>query len=275
MALTSTFPIIPAETREAAARVFLPKNIYLQIGNRIGQIFDPVDLVKLDPYKRYNAQRLCRLALITAFQFAENLSDGNAAKALRSRVDWMYALHLPLNYPEFQPYTFCAFRQEIMTNPDAECEFLKLLDSLKEEGLFNSTKFWASANTEALAIVCNLTRLDMIRTSMQASLETLSAIAPEWLRMIMPAHWYKRYDHTASDHPVSCRITTQQLMAQELGRDMLYLLEAVEHLEDREINQNPEIVHLRDVWHQQFTYQHAQPQWRKDGCLHCGSEKFI
>ena len=91
----------------------------------------------------------------------------------------------------------------------------------------------------------------------------------------MPAHWYKRYDRSVSEHPVSCRITTQQLMAQELGRDMLYLLEAIERLENREINQNPEIIHLRDVWHQQFTYQLGQPQWRKDSCLHCNIEKII
>ena len=135
----TAFPAVPSETRKAAGRVFLPKNIYLQIGDRIGNIFEPVNLVQMDPLKRYNGDRLCRLALITAFQFAENLSDGNAAKALRSRIDWMYALHLPLNYPEFQPYTFCDFRLELMTHSDAECEFLKLLDSLNAEGLFNNT----------------------------------------------------------------------------------------------------------------------------------------
>ncbi len=272
MVLTMSLPPIPVDTKQAALRSFQSRNIYLQIGDHANEIFAALDVCALDPYKQYSAERLCRLALITSFQFAENLSDGGATKAIRSRLDWMYALHLPLNYPEFQPYTMCAFRQGLISNSDAHCEFVNLLDSLKEEGLFNHSKYWPSANAEALTVVCNLTRLEMIRSSIQASLEVLSAMAPEWLRMIMPAHWYKRYERSANDHPVSCRVSTQQLMAQELGRDMIYLLEAIDRMGDPGINQLPETIHLRDVWHQQYTYQQGQPQWRKESCMPCSTE---
>ena len=272
MSLAITLPPVPLETRKAATRVFQPRNIYLQIGDQIDQVFAAIDLCELDPFKQYSIDRLCRLALITAFQFAENLSDGGAAKAVRSRLDWMYALHLPLNYPEFQPYTLCSFRQGLLSHSDAQCVFVNLLDKLKEEGLFNNSKYWPSANSEALTVVCNLSRLEAIRTSIQASLEVLSAVAPEWLRTITPAHWYKRYERSVNNHPVSCRVSTQQLMAQELGRDVIYLLEAIDRLEDREINQLPEIIHLRDVWRQQFTYQLGQPQWRKESCMPCNTE---
>ncbi len=272
MALTLTLPAIPLETKKAAVRVFQPLNIYLRIGDRLDQILADIELCALDPLKQYSIERLSRLALITAFQFAENQSDGGATRALRTRLDWMYALHLPLNYPEFQPYTLCVFRQTLLSHPDAQFEFVNLLDRLKEEGLFNHSKYWPSANAEALTVVCNLTRLESIRVSIQASLEVLSAYAPEWLRMITPAHWYKRYERTANDHPVSCRISTQQLMAQELGRDMIYLLEAIDRLDNREINQLPEIIHLREEWHQQFSYPSGQPQWRKESCMPCNAE---
>ncbi len=275
MALTMSLPPVPVDTKQAALRSFQPRNIYLQIGDQLGQIFAGIDLCQLDPYKQYSIDRLCRLALITAFQFAENLSDGSATRAVRSRLDWMYALHLPLNYPEFQSYTLCDFRQGLLSNPNAQCEFVNLLDKLKEEGLFNHSKYWPSANAEAVNVVCNLTRLESIRSSIQASLEILSAIAPEWLRMIMPAHWYKRYERTANEHPVSCRVSTQQLMAQELGRDVIYLLEAIDRMGNREINQLPEIIHLRDVWHQQYTYQLGQPQWRKESCMSCNTEMSV
>ncbi len=273
--LVTNFPPVPFDTKKAASRIFQPRNIYLQIGDHADQIFAAVDLCALDPSRHYSVERLCRLALITAFQFAENLSDASAAKALHTRLDWMYALHLPTNYPEFKPYILCGFRQDLLANPDAQCEFINLLDKLKEEGLFSHSKYWPSANAEALTVVCNLTRLEQIRTSVQASLEILSAVAPEWLRMIMPAHWYKRYERTAIDHPVSCRVSTQQLMAQELGRDMIYLLEAIDRLESREIHQLPEIIHLRDVWHQQYSYQLGQPQWRKENCAPCITEMGV
>jgi transposase len=35
-----------------------------------------------------------RLALVTIMQFAENLTDRQAADAVRSRIDWKYALGL-------------------------------------------------------------------------------------------------------------------------------------------------------------------------------------
>ena len=37
-----------------------------------------------------------RLALVTVFQFLENLSDRQAADAVRARIDWKYALGLEL-----------------------------------------------------------------------------------------------------------------------------------------------------------------------------------
>ncbi len=272
MALTTKLPPVPFDTSKAAGRIFQPKNIYLQIGDHVDEIFSAIDLCALDPFKQYSVERLCRLTLITAFQFAENLSDGSATKALHTRLDWLYALHLPLNYPEIKPYALCVYRQGLLANSAGECEFINLLDKLKEEGLFAHSKYWPSANEEALTVVCNLTRLETIRTSIQASLEILSGVAPEWLRMITPAHWYKRYERTANDHPVSCRVSTQQLMAQELGRDMIYLLEAIERLDNLEIDQLSEIIHLRDVWHQQYSYQLGQPQWKKENCTPCNND---
>ncbi len=42
-----------------------------------------------------------RLALITIMQFAENLTDRQAADQVRSRIDWKYALGLELTEPGF------------------------------------------------------------------------------------------------------------------------------------------------------------------------------
>lgn len=42
-----------------------------------------------------------RLALITVFQMAENLTDRQAAEALRDRLSWAYALGPGLEDPGF------------------------------------------------------------------------------------------------------------------------------------------------------------------------------
>jgi len=43
-----------------------------------------------------SAESPWRLALICVMQFVENLSDRQAAEAVRARIDWKYTLSLPL-----------------------------------------------------------------------------------------------------------------------------------------------------------------------------------
>jgi transposase len=45
------------------------------------------------------AESPARLALVTIMQFAEGHSDRQAADAVRSRIDWKYALGLELTDP--------------------------------------------------------------------------------------------------------------------------------------------------------------------------------
>ncbi|TFV34241.1 transposase [Streptomyces sp. T1317-0309] len=40
-----------------------------------------------------------QLALVSVLQFAENLSDRAAANAVRTRIDWKYALGMELDDP--------------------------------------------------------------------------------------------------------------------------------------------------------------------------------
>jgi hypothetical protein len=50
------------------------------------------------------------LALVTCLQFAEGLSDRQAADAVRSRIDWKYALTLPLDDLGFDDSVLSEFR---------------------------------------------------------------------------------------------------------------------------------------------------------------------
>jgi hypothetical protein len=50
--------------------------------------------------------RASRLALVTVFQFLENLTDRQAADAVRSRLDWKYALPPGVNRSRLRPSCF-------------------------------------------------------------------------------------------------------------------------------------------------------------------------
>jgi len=50
------------------------------------------------------------LSLVTVFQFLENVPDRVAALWVKIRLDWKYALHLPLHDPGFHYSDLCNFR---------------------------------------------------------------------------------------------------------------------------------------------------------------------
>jgi len=54
-----------------------------------------------------------RLALVTILQFAEGLSDRNAADAVRTRIDWKYLLGLELSDAGFDYSILSRFRERL------------------------------------------------------------------------------------------------------------------------------------------------------------------
>jgi len=57
-----------------------------------------------------------RLALVTALQFAENLTDRQAADAVRGRIDWKYCLGLALADPGFDFSVLSQFRTRLIAH---------------------------------------------------------------------------------------------------------------------------------------------------------------
>ncbi len=74
-----------------------PKAIPIsQCGTQLGTLFEDPQFADLFPPQGQPAEAPWRLALVSIFQFAENLSDRQAAEAVRSRIDWKYAMGLEL-----------------------------------------------------------------------------------------------------------------------------------------------------------------------------------
>ena len=89
-------PPVPEQTVRVAKAAFPKGNIYLQIRDTLGSIYVDEDFADLFSVKGQPAQSPWRLALICVMQYMENLSDRQAADAVRGRIDWKYALSLPL-----------------------------------------------------------------------------------------------------------------------------------------------------------------------------------
>src|SRR3954467_8558279 len=72
---------VPDDTVKVARRPFTRGNLLLSLRDKLGPIFDDGRFASLFPGKGQPAEAPWRLALVTLLQFAEDLSDRQAADA--------------------------------------------------------------------------------------------------------------------------------------------------------------------------------------------------
>jgi len=69
----------------------------MRMRDALGQVYADDDFADLVPTRSQPGESPWRLALVSVMQFSENLSDRQAAEAVRARIDWKYALCLELD----------------------------------------------------------------------------------------------------------------------------------------------------------------------------------
>lgn len=134
-----------------------------------------------------------RLALVTVLQFAEGLSDRQAADAVRSRIDWKYVLGLELTDSGFDHTVLSEFRARLVQGKAERLLLDTLLERLRERGLVKKRGRQRTDSTHILAAVRVLNRLERVGETLRATLNVLASVAPEWLKELAPAQWFDRY----------------------------------------------------------------------------------
>lgn len=119
---------IPADTMRVAHAAFPRGTVITQLRDEFAELYRDEDFTALYPRRSQPALAPWRLALVTIFQFLEHLSDRQAADAVRSRIDWKYALGLALEDPGFHFSVLTEFRARLVSG---HAEYL-LLDRMLE-----------------------------------------------------------------------------------------------------------------------------------------------
>src|SRR5207244_9569446 len=107
-------PAIPEETVRVARAAFPKGHPYLRMQETFERFFTDEQFATLFPTRGKPAEAPWRLALVTLLQFAEGLSDRQAAEAVRARIDWKYLLSLELTSPGFDHSLLCEFRARLL-----------------------------------------------------------------------------------------------------------------------------------------------------------------
>ena len=248
---------IPEGTFRVAHAAF-PKgnNPIMAIRDHLSQVFSDEDFIGLYSRLGQPGYSPWRLILVCIFQFMENLSDRQAAQAVSSRIDWKYALSLPLSDPGFDFSILSEFRKRLVDAEIQDFALQRVLDFCKSEGYIKTNSKQRTDSTHVLARIRRLNRLTLVGETLRAALNELAELHPEWLLEIMPSEWERRYVHRIEDSRFGK--TESQLTAQEtqVGQDGQLLLDALERrgqgFEGVERLKLESVDILNQVWQQHF-----------------------
>ena len=258
-----TIPPIPEETARVARAAFPKGNLYMQIRDETGVLFDDADFADLFPTRGQPAYAPWRLALITIFQFIENLSDRAASDAVRARIDWKYVLSLDLEDSGFDSTVLCEFRARMVAGNAENVVFEKLLEWCRERKMLKARSKQRTDSTHVLASVRGINRLECVLESMRSALNAIAKTSPEWLNQIFHEEWLHRYYVRGGNVRVPPSAAGRQEFAEIVGRDVHALLDAVYHWSDLLVDRKIEAVEiLRRVVIQQFYTDENGIYWR-------------
>jgi transposase len=254
---TRTETPIPAETKRVADLAFPQGNPFMRLRNELGEIYADEQFAELFSERGQPAQSPGHLALVTVMQFAEGLSDRQAADAVRARIDWKYALGLELTDPGFNYSVLSEYRTRLIQGSQALALLDTLLNHLKQRGWLKAHGKQRTDSTHILAAVRALNRLEIVGETMRQALNEIAQVAPEWLRPITTPDWFLRYGRRFENYRLPKDKLERDRWMEQVGADGITLLIAVYQTSPTEsVRSLSGVEILRQMWIQQFWTEH-------------------
>lgn len=257
-------PPIPEETKRVAEAAFPKGNVYMQMRDEIGSLYQDDLFVDLYSAEGQPGWSPWRLALVTIMQFAENLSDRQAADAVRARLDWKYALSLELTDPGFHYSILSEFRARLVASEKSQILLNQTLAVFKEKGWLKARGQQRTDSTHILATVRELNQVEVVGETFRYTLNILASVVPGWLREWMKAEWVERYGERLDEYRLPKEKGEREALVNLIGQDGQYLLECI----DQEValpwlKEVPAIQILKQVWEQQYQIVDGQIRHRE------------
>jgi transposase len=244
---------VPEQTAQIAHAAFPKGNPYLTLRDQLGTIFQDEDFAPLFPAWGYPGLSPWRLALVTIMQFRENLSDRQAAEAVRARIDWKYLLSLELTDPGFDYSVLSEFRDRLLAGSAEELLLDKLLERCRALGLLKARGQQRTDSTHVLAAIRVMNRLELVAETLRAALNELATVAPAWLQAMAPLAWYERYGRRIEDTRLPREQAQRDAYAQTVGADGFHLLDALDAPQaPTSLRELPMIATLRQTWQRHY-----------------------
>ena len=245
------WPEVPADTARVARRAFRKGSLAIRARDELGSWYEDAAFAAAYGVRGKPGISPAQLAMVTVLQFAENLTDRQAADAVRGRLDWKYCPGLALEDEGFS--LLSEFRARLVAGRLERAVLDLLLDRLKGLGLVRAGGRQRTDSAHVLAAVRGLNRLELAGESMRAALEALAAAVPGWLAGVIDGSWQQVYGQRIGNLRLPASETARTKLAEQYGRDGYHLLEAVRAAgAPGWLRELPAVRALRVIWVQQY-----------------------
>jgi transposase len=247
------WPDVPAGTARVARSAFRKGAVAIRARDELGCWYD--DEAFAGAYGARGAPGIspAQLAMVTVLQFTENLTDRQAADAVRGRLDWKYCLGLALEDDGFDFSVLSEFRSRLVAGSRELALLDLLLGRLKGLGLVKAGGTQRTDSTHVLGRIRDLRRLELAGESVRAALEALAAAAPGWLAGVIDASWQHVYGQRIDDIRLPASEAARKNLAVQYGKDGYRLLDAARAPGAPPwLRELPAIEVLRVIWVQQY-----------------------
>lgn len=160
-------PSIPEPTAHLARTVCPKGGLCIWMGDELSAVFCDDLFASFFSRRGQPAEAPWRLAFVTVLQFVEGLSDRQAAEAVRTRIDWKYALRLELEDLGFDFSVLCEFRARLLQGGGEALLFERLLIHAKERGWLKARGRQRTDSTHVLAAIQQLSRLECVAETLR------------------------------------------------------------------------------------------------------------
>ena len=169
-----------------------------------------------------------RLALVTVFQMAEDMTDRQAAECVRTRIDWKYALGLDLADPGFDHSVLRGVPGQGRRRGSGSGGAGHAAGATgRARAGGRGRGRCAPISTHVISAVRDLNRLELAGESVRACLEALAVAAPQVVAQLLDDSWGKRYAARIDTWRMPASETKKAELALAYGRDGHALLTAV------------------------------------------------
>jgi transposase len=259
---------IPVETIEVAQAAFPKGNVYLTLRDKLGPLFTDEAFAPLFSWQGQAGVSPGMLAMVTIMQFMEGLTDRQGAEAVRSRIDWKYALGLPLKHSGFDHSILSGFRERLLSGQQEALLFDQVLDKFKAHGLLTGKSQQRTDSTHVVAAIRSVNRLECVGETLRRLLDDLARVAPEWLLSQISLDWFDRYGTRLEAYRLPDKKSERAALQQQIGQDGSRLLTAIYSADaPLWLRELPAVDVMLRVWRQQYYFENEQIHWRDDKSL--------